>query len=607
MKKNYNCAFAIKMAVFFCGLLNSIPIIARPMDLDENIVETITDGLTANHRTDNLDTSEYNRGTNDVINGNDNTYVANNNSIQQLFSVIGDAIHKPIIVSADAAKKRVSGNFDITNPKILLETIASRTGLVWYDDGSSIYIYDNSEIQNDVVRLAYAPFDRMVAYLRSSALYDNRFPLRSDGESGSFYVSGPPVYIELIKAAAKYIDESYARPEAGRSTIRVIKLKNTFVNDRDYTQRDKPITVPGVATVLNQLLNNSSNKGGSHPLLAGANITIDSDTRDALEAASQNLKGNFTALPSGVKNPKANLDDNAQTINIVAYSDTNSLLIQGTEQQISFVEELVKAIDIPKQQIQLSLWIIDISKDDINELGVRWQGSVKAGSSGITFNSISLNPENSVHFLADVSALAQKGNAQVVSRPEILTQENIPALFDNNSSFYAKLLGEHTTSLEKITYGTMISVLPRIAQHQHEIEMILNIQDGGLPLNAEGVAENVDSLPMVNNTQISTEARVPIGYSLLVGGYSRDQDENHNIGIPLLRDIPVLGKVFDYSYVSHKKMVRIFLLQPKLLINGEAWQGNEDENVHLGRTDNGGDVTLKSTVEMLRSRMLKSY
>lgn len=181
------------------------------------------------------------------------------------------------------------------------------------------------------------------------------------------------------------------------------------------------------------------------------------------------------------------------------------------------MEDLVSAIDIPKQQIQLSLWIIDISKDDINELGIRWQGAGKIGNSGVTFNTSSLNRERGIHFLADVSMLAQKGNAQVVSRPELLTQENIPALFDNNSSFYARLVGERNASLEKITYGTSISVLPRLAQRQQEIEMILNIQDGGLPLNADGKNEKVDNLPMVNNTQISTEARVPVGYSLLVG------------------------------------------------------------------------------------------
>lgn len=545
---------------------------------------------------------------------NDNVYVASNNSVQQLFYVLGGAINKPVIVSTEAAKKRVSGNFDLSSPKTLLTTLAARTGLIWYDDGSSIYIYDNSEIQSSVIRLAYAPFDRLLTYLQSSGLFDSRFPLRSNGQSGSFYVSGPPVYVELVSAAAKYIDATYARPGTGETTIRVIRLKNTFVTDRTYTQRDTPITIPGVASVLNQLLNNQRDGSNKASAAAGARITFDNDTQHAMEAAAASQTGNFPPLPTfgsrAMPAPRGGGDSapavtGQNNINIVAYSDTNSLLIQGSERQVSYVEDLVNAIDIPKQQIQLSLWIIDISKDDINELGIRWQGAAQIGGTGVTFNTSSLTPQNSVHFLADVSALAQKGNAQVVSRPEILTQENVPALFDNNSSFYAKLIGERTSSLEKITYGTMISVLPRLAQRQHEIEMILNIQDGGLPLSADGTTEDVDNLPVVNNTQISTEARVPVGYSLLVGGYSRNQDEHHNLGIPVLRNIPLVGKMFDYSYTSHKKMVRLFLIQPRLLVNGETWQGRDDASPVLGRSWVGNEVTLQSTVSMLRDTMNK--
>ena len=541
----------------------------------------------------------------------DNIYVASNNSVQQLFYVLGGVLSKSIIVSTEAAKKRVSGNFDLTKPKELLTTLASRTGLIWYDDGSSIYIYDSSEIQSSIVRLAYAPYDRLVAFLQSSGLYDSRFPLRSNGRAGSFYTSGPPVYVELVTAAAKYIDATYARPGTGETTIRVIKLKNTFVNDRTYSQRDMPVTIPGVATVLNQLLNNPRDGSGKRSSLESAHITIDNDTKTALDSMALNQSGNFPPLPTfistqGKQQVNSPGNANQEAINIVAYSDTNSLLVQGSARQVGFVEDLVNAIDVPKQQIQLSLWIIDISKDDVNELGVRWQGAAKINNTGITFNTSSLTPENSVHFLADVTTLVRKGNAQVVSRPDILTQENIPALFDNNSSFYAKLIGERNSSLEKITYGTMISVLPRFAQRQQEIEMILNIQDGGLPLSSNGKSEYIDSLPVVQNTQISTEARVPVGYSLLVGGYSRDQDEHHNIGIPLLKDIPFLGRLFDYSYVSNKKMVRLFLIQPKLMVHGETWQGYENNNSVLGRSWGGDEVTLKSTVSMLRDSM-KQY
>ncbi|CCG87063.1 type III secretion system outer membrane ring subunit SctC [Erwinia piriflorinigrans] len=537
----------------------------------------------------------------------DNIYVASDNSVQQLFYVMAGEFHRPIIVSRQAAKKRVTGNFDLNEPQELLSKLASRIGLIWYNDGSSIYVYDANEIKSTVIRLSYAPFERLVAYLKSSELYDVRFPLRSDGASGSFYISGPPVYVQLVTAAAKYIDASYSRPGAGETTVRVIKLTNTFVNDRNYTQRDTSITIPGVASVLKKLMNNSSKVSS----MGGASIIINEDSVNEKRVTARTPKVNPTELwPDFNDAESANSNDDSspsgnESVNIVAYTDTNSLLVMGSERQVSFVEDLVQAIDVSKRQIQLSLWIIDISKKEINELGVKWSAAGKVNNSGVTFNTSSLTPENSIHFLADVSALVKSGSAQVISRPEILTQENVPALFDNNSSIYAKLIGERTSSLEKITYGTMISVLPRLASRQQEIEMILNIHDGTIPLNSEGQSGNFDSMPVISNTQISTEARVPLGHSLLVGGYSRDQDENHSIGIPLLRDIPYLGRIFDYSYKSQTKMVRLFLIHPELLEDGERWRGHRNDDPVLGVSSEGKEQTLKSTVSMLREIMNK--
>lgn len=150
---------------------------------------------------------------------------------------------------------------------------------MWYDDGSSIYVYDVNEIQSRVIKLAYASFNRLEAYLQSTGLYDDRFSPRSHSGSGLFYLSGPPVYADLVAAAAKYIDSTYSQPGAGENVIKVIKLRNTFVNDRTFSLRDTPATIPGVATVLNQLLNNRGNYNRANITVSGAPDTVENDMR----------------------------------------------------------------------------------------------------------------------------------------------------------------------------------------------------------------------------------------------------------------------------------------------------------------------------------------
>ncbi|MDR5616280.1 hypothetical protein [Arsenophonus sp.] len=60
-------------------------------------------------------------------------------------------------------------------------------------------------------------------------------------------------------------------------------------------------------------------------------------------------------------------------------------------------------------------------------------------------------------------------------------------------------------------------------------------------------------------------ARVTQGDSLLIGGYTREDIDASESKIPLLGNIPWIGGLFRYSSTTNKKMVRIFMLQPRLV------------------------------------------
>lgn len=142
--------------------------------------------------------------------------------------------------------------------------------------------------------------------------------------------------------------------------------------------------------------------------------------------------------------------------------------------------------------------------------------------------------------MAAIFALTRNDKANIVSRPMVLTQENIPAIFDNNRTFYTKLIGERATDLKNVTYGTAISVLPRFTIN-NQIEMMITVEDGSR------AGQITDHLPEIGRTNISTIARVPQNKSLLIGGYTRDEHRNIEEKIPLLGDIPYLGSLFRYN------------------------------------------------------------
>ncbi|KVN41179.1 type III secretion system outer membrane pore InvG [Burkholderia ubonensis] len=498
-------------------------------------------------------------------------YVARQDGLRAFFDAIAARLDKPVIVSRQAARKSVSGEFALDNPQAVLERVASQLGLIWYDDGQAIYIYDANEMRSAAVPLRAGSIRKLKEFLRTSGLYDRRFPLRGDGSGGMFYVSGPPVFVDLVIDVARFIGGEDAELDPEKQKVSVIRLHNTFVDDRTYDLRDQKIQIPGIASVIERLLRNE--KREIEPVLAGM---ADNVTKAARASVLPPLPAPLSPGPGGQESRDSldgrlpevplpqvagrNADDG--DIRLVAYPNTNSLLIKGSPRQVRLVEGLVHTLDEARRHVELSLWIVDISKDDLDQLGVNWQGSVKMGDRfGLTFNqSDSVSTLDGGRFIASILALSQQNRANVVSRPVVLTQENVPAIFDHSKTFYTKLIGERAVDLQQVTYGTLVSVLPRFSAHS-EIEMSLTIEDGNAMPHSGADVNGM--LPEVGRTRISTVARVPKGKSLLIGGYTRDESGDSVAKIPLLGDLPWIGGAFRYRKQRGANLVRVFLISPR--------------------------------------------
>lgn len=466
-------------------------------------------------------------------------YRSKDESVKGLLEAIGSSLKKPVIVSKAAMLKKISGEFVISNPDMLLDKISGILGLSWYFDGQSIYVYDGAENKNIIITLKNINYSYLQRFLSKSGLLDKKYPIKGDDLSNTFYLSGPPIYIDLIKKVVITLDQN--QDNSINEKVVAIPLQHSFTEDRHYKYREDVIVIPGMARVISTLLLNSNG---------------------ATKAKSENLadakKNNSLAIPE-VNALVAKKPDGFFSIS--SDPNTNSLLVQGTPEQILFVQKLVAMLDKPKRHIELSVWIVDIDKSIIDQLGVSWAASRNQGDFRINLNGTNQSSTlNGNRFLASIFALVQKKQANIVSRPLILTQENIPAVFDNSRTYYTKLVGERTANLQNITYGTAVNVLPRFTK-KHEIELMLNIEDGSA-IGSSPIDE-YSALPIINKTNISTIARVPEGKSLLIGGYSKDEVSKHQEKIPLLGDIPLLGRFFRYENKTNSKSVRMFLIQPK--------------------------------------------
>ena len=245
--------------------------------------------------------------------------------------------------------------------------------------------------------------------------------------------------------------------------------------------------------------------------------------------------------------------------------------------------------------MELSLWVIDIQKSNFDALGATWSASGKVGPMNLGFNTpATLSQSQTMQFMASVTALSQDKKARIVSRPILLAQDNSPAVFDNSKTFLVRVRGERVAALERFTYGTMISVTPHVVAPDGRIEMELTIEDGSsdAPTKASGL-----DLPVVSSTKISTVARVQHEQSLLIGGYTQSHNTEGIDKIPLLGDIPMLGRLFQFRNTNDQQSVRLFLIQPRMLA--------EDARFERERVRTPVDITdaveaLKIQVERVR-------
>ena len=389
-------------------------------------------------------------------------YQAQDESLHTVFTALSVPLGLPIVVSREVARKRLSAALDFDAPQQALEALALEQGLIWYSDGQALHVYDAGEEKSSAVTLRHISVDRLRSLMRRSGLDESRYPLRESG-ARTFYVSDPPNYIDQVLRLAQLMDRKRADLRVGAQSFAVVQVLNTDVVDRQYGTRDNPVTVPGMATMIETLL-----------------------------ASEQ----------------KGLLSD--KSLGVIAYPDSNSLLIKGKPAQVSFIQKLVAELDVPKRAIEVSLWLVDVERDELKKLGLDWDGETQASASRV------LAPLDDSRLMAKIGALERRRRAKVTTLPVILTQENVPAVFQDSHTFYLPARTDDRADWKPVRYGTQVSVLPRFAE-ANQIEMRLDVEEDRQMSVSEPRGKNT----AVGRVGVNSVVRLPPGRRLWLGTFQR--------------------------------------------------------------------------------------
>lgn len=180
-------------------------------------------------------------------------------------------------------------------------------------------------------------------------------------------------------------------------------------------------------------------------------------------------------------------------------------------------------------------------------------GALKVGA---FFRTITLAPT--------LNLLLQEGHARILSSPDLVTTPGNAATFLVGGSFpipYSTGLGQ--VSIEYKDYGVQLNVTPTLLGNGSvEAKVSPNVSDLDF---SNAVTENGFVIPALRTSTLSTDVITQPGESIVMGGMLRHLETRVIQKIPLLGDIPILGKLFRSTNYQNQQSDVVFIMTPQVI------------------------------------------
>ena len=178
-----------------------------------------------------------------------------------------------------------------------------------------------------------------------------------------------------------------------------------------------------------------------------------------------------------------------------------------------------------------------------------------------------------------IRALAKKSRVQVLSRPQIMTLNNVPASvlvgqrIPQISNFQTTSAGNTVNSVELVDVGVSLGVIPRVTP-DGLIIMDLEANDSKAGDPAEGITVGVQDgvpiqSPIYDDITAITTIAARSGQTVVFGGLITSERAETFRGVPFLSDIPVLGHLFRYDTKSDTRSELVFFLTPHIVLDDQ--------------------------------------
>jgi type IV pilus assembly protein PilQ len=321
----------------------------------------------------------------------------------------------------------------------------------------------------------------------------------------------------------------------------------------------------------------------------------------------------------------------------VTFDDrTNTIIVRDIPRGLEDASELIRELDVQSPQVLIEANIVEATEDFARALGVQWgyaynggpqtgtptgmnfPGTIGVGGSGLGAGAPAPAPAPGltrlpVPFLADfpvpsgfgsgfgpgagsalnlalgsidgsqslaarLTALEEEGKGKIISRPRVITMNNVAATIQSLTILRVKLpstgtvintgtggaAGTASTATEKINTGITLVVTPQISSDGF---VLMNIYaKSSIP----DFTRSVDGIPNEVSREANSNVLVQDTQTVVLGGIFRKIEDDREAGIPYLRNVPGLGWLFKRVLKSHRREELLVFLTPKIVSAGTA-------------------------------------
>jgi type II secretory pathway component GspD/PulD (secretin) len=246
---------------------------------------------------------------------------------------------------------------------------------------------------------------------------------------------------------------------------------------------------------------------------------------------------------------------------LVAVDPQNALLVRGTEEGINEIRTIIAFLDRPIGQVEIEAQFVTISKRITEQIGIRSaryrQGTLPGtpfedGAVGsITPGSLTIGV-TSGNFRAIFDGIQANEGTRVIASPRVTTFNNLTAQIKAINTQYIVTTSSTTTIPDEgppviteeidiipLFSGTMLTVTPTINQ-----DGTITIAMQPLVIGLTTQISNDLDIPGQQLQQIDTISNIRDGDTLAIGGLRNVQDNRTRSKVPILGDIPIIGRLF---------------------------------------------------------------